>query len=86
MKYLLFIVTGVVAYLLGAFGWAQIIGSLQNVKTRGAGLTLFTVIFWAAILVGSYFLMRAVVPGEKIAYFLGLAISLVLVLRSGKIQ
>ena len=86
MKYLLFIVTGVVAYLLGAFGWAQIIGSLQNVKTRGAGMTLFTVIFWAAILVGSYFLMRAVVPGEKIAYFLGLAISLVLVLRSGKIQ
>jgi hypothetical protein len=86
MKYLLFIVTGVVAYLLGAFGWAQIIGSLQNVKTRGAGMTLFTVIFWAAILVGSYFLMKAVVPGEKIAYFLGLAISLVLVLRSGKIQ
>lgn len=86
MKYLLFIVTGVVAYLLGAFGWAQIIGSLQNVKTRGAGMTLFTVIFWAAILVGSYFLMRAVVHGEKIAYFLGLAISLVLVLRSGKIQ
>lgn len=86
MNIVLFAVVGAAAYVLGVFGFSQIIGSLQNAKVRGAGPTLFTTLFWAAILVGSFVLVRRLVPGELTAYYVGLAFSLLMVLRAGKIR
>lgn len=44
-----FILIGAAAWIIGVFGWAQIIGSLQNVDQR-KGL-LLTMIIWIAIMV-----------------------------------
>lgn len=85
-SYLIFAGVLLASFFVGVFGFSQIIGSLQNVKTRGLGLTLFTTILWAAILVGSFFLMKRFIPNQATAYYIGMGISLIAVLAQGKIR
>lgn len=80
------IIVGFVAFLIGVWGWAQIIGSFQNVSVRGIGMTLFTVILWSLIIIGSWFLMKKIAPDYDVAYYIGLGISLVIILFQGKIE
>lgn len=80
------IIVGVVAFAFGTFAFAQIIGSLQNISARGIGPTLLTLIIWGGLTVGSYFLMQRVVPDCAKAYYIGLGISLVIILFQGKIE
>ncbi len=86
MSIILFIVVLIVTYVVGVFGFSQIVGSLQNFSSRGAGLSLLTIVLWGAILVGSFFLMKNLVPDQSVAYYIGMVASLVSVLSSGKIQ
>jgi len=49
-----FIIILIVAWFVGIFGWAQIVGGLQNVDTN-KGL-IVTIIIWVAIMgAGAYF-------------------------------
>jgi hypothetical protein len=57
MQVFLFIVVAVVAFVVGIFGFAQIIGSL---RTRQKNF-LLPIIIWLAILVGEFFLARLIV-------------------------
>ena len=86
MKFILSVIVFIAAAAVGTFGFAQIIGSLQNIKKRGLGMTLFTIILWSAILLGSYLLMKRIVPAQRTAYFIGLGISFIMTLSAGKIQ
>lgn len=55
MEILIFIVVLAVAFVIGVFGFCQIIGSFQNFHIRGVGMTAFTIILWAVILIASFF-------------------------------
>ena len=78
-----FAIIAVVSWLVGVFGWAQIIGSIQNIKTRKN--LLFTLILWIVILsVGVY---ASIAHFDSLAALLvGYIISLLQILRSGRIE
>ena len=78
-----FLIVAVVAWIIGVFGWAQIIGSLQNIKER-SGLVI-TMILWIAIMGVAAFLAVAKL-GELWSLFIGYGISFFQVIRSGKIE
>ena len=86
MDILVMFLVGIGAYILGVFGFAQIVGSLQNVRTRGMGMTLFTIILWSAILVGGWFLMHTFAPSHSVVYYIATGVSLLQILGAGKIQ
>lgn len=84
MHIIIFIVILFLAYLLGVFGFCQIIGSFQNIKER-PGL-LGTVLLWIAILgAGALFVVKSI-PDQKFAMIIGYAASLISALGYGKIE
>ena len=70
MNFVVMIGVGIGAYVLGVFGFAQIIGSLQNASRRGTAFTLFTIVLWTVILIGGWFLMHTFAPSHKIVYYI----------------
>lgn len=78
-----FIIVAVITWLVGVFGWAQIIGSIQNLKIRKN--LLFTLVLWIVLLSsGAYF---AIVTFDSLwALIVGYAISFVQIISSGKIE
>jgi len=78
-----FIIVAVIAWLVGVFGWAQIIGSIQNLKIRKN--LLFTLVLWIVLMgIGAYF---AIVTFDSLwALIVGYAISFVQIISSGKIE
>ena len=86
MTYILFIVVLAVSFFVGVFGFSQIIGSLQNIRVRGIGLSLFTIILWGGILASTFLLMKRFFPDNALAYYIGMGVSFVSVLTQGKIQ
>lgn len=78
-----FIIIAAIAWIVGVFGWAQVIGSVQNIKERP---NLWSpLILWAVIL-----LVVAYIVVTKFAGLMPLAIgyiiSLIQILSSGKIE
>ena len=78
-----FIIIAVVAFVVGAFGWAQVIGSLQNIGVSKR--FLITLLIWLIIL--------GAVAYTAIVFFDGLwplcisyAATLLMVLSAGKIE
>lgn len=86
MHFVVMIGVGIGAYVLGLFGFAQIIGSLKNIARRGAGLTLFTIVLWLGILAGGWLLMHTFAPSHDIVYYIATGISFLQILLSGKIE
>ena len=82
MSIVLFILVWAVSMAIGAFGWPQIVGSL---RLRQKGF-LFPVVFWLAVLVGEFFLVRAFFPGQLWAWGIGTGIAFIMTLGTGKIQ
>lgn len=78
-----FILIAVLSWLIGVFGWAQIIGSLQNIKIRKN--LLYTLILWIVILGVAAYVAIAHFNGLW-ALLAGYIISLLQVLGSGKIE
>lgn len=86
MKYLIGFGVLVVAWLVGVFGFSQIVGSLQNIRSRSTGATAFTILFWGAILAVVCFVAHRFFLDYRIVYYIGTGLSLLQVLSVGKIQ
>ena len=82
MQVFLFIVVAVVAFVVGIFGFAQIIGSLRTKQKN----FLLPIIIWLAILVGEFFLARLIVINYMNAFYIGTGISLIIILLQKKIE
>ena len=85
MQVVIFILVAIGAWLIGVFGWAQIIGSLQNLKIRVARM-LLPLLLWLGIIVGTFFLVFKLLPTKIWAWVIGMGISLIQVLLQGKIK
>jgi hypothetical protein len=86
MEILMFIIVLAVAFVIGVFGFCQIIGSFQNIHIRGIGITAFTVILWAVILIAEFFVAKSFFADQMIAYYIGTVVSFIMSLQAGKIQ
>ena len=82
MQVFLFIVVAVVAFVVGIFGFAQIIGSL---RTRQKNF-LLPIIIWLAILLGEFFIARLIVINYINAFYIGTGIAFVIMLLQKKIE
>ena len=81
------IIVIIVSYYVGVFGWSQIVGSIQNVKTRGWGLTIFTITLWSLIIGGSIALIILFCDyWVWIISILASLISLIQTLKAGKVE
>lgn len=78
-----FIIIAAIAWVVGVFGWAQVIGSVQNIKER-PNLWL-TLILWNAILIIVAYIVTTKFAG-LVPLGIGYIISLIQVLSSGKIE
>ncbi len=74
------------SFLIGAFGFPQIVGSLQTVKQRGLGITIFTITLWGAILIVVGVTAYTKFPNLRLAYYIGTGASLLSTLKAGKIE
>lgn len=78
-----FIIIVAIAWVVGVFGWAQVIGSVQNIKER-PNLWL-TLILWIAILIIVAYIVTTKFAG-LVPLGIGYIISLIQVLSSDKIE
>ena len=85
MSYVLFIVIAAISWLVGVFGWAQIIGGFQHLKTRG-GVIVITILLWTVIIAATFFVVFKFFQADIWAWVIGMAVSFVQVLRTGKIE
>lgn len=78
-----FVIFTVVTFLLGAFGFPQVIGSFQHLSEKKA--YFFTMFLWAVLLlyVGYVSIFRY---GQIWALLIGYGFSLFYALKSGKIK
>ncbi len=76
------IIAAFVAWVIGVWGWAQILGSLQNMGQRG-GL-FFTLVLWIAIMGGGLYLASGL--GYLVPFLVGYALSFIQVSRTGRIE
>lgn len=82
LQFIMFCLVGYGSFTIGTIGFAQIVGSLQ---TRQKAF-LFPILLWSAILLAIWFVVQRFLHGYVIANYIGYAISLIVILRSGKIQ
>lgn len=78
-----FVIIAALSWLIGVFGWSQVIGSLQNIRVRRS--LLFTLILWMCIL-GVVAYVAIVRFDGTWALLVGYLVSLFQVLCSGKIH
>lgn len=86
MDFVILIFVGIVAYVIGIFGWAQIIGSFQNIKQRGLGMTFFTILIWVGIIFGAFLISKSFFSNQLLGFYLGIIISFVQIIFAGKIE
>ena len=86
MKYVWMVVVGWIAWYIGIWGWAQIIGSFQHARERGTKLTLCTLAIWIVLLGTISAFVFFVLNTYFIAYLIGLGIALIKMLCIGKIE
>lgn len=84
MTFIWFVVMSIVAYTVGVFGFTQIFGSIQHARVRGIGFALFTILLWAAILIGVALLAHKHFQEQLVAYYLGTATSFLMSLKAAK--
>ncbi len=75
------VLTGVLAWLVGIFGWAQIVGSIRDIRDRKKHW--FTLILWIVILAGLGYLAVTRFDG-LLPLAVGYGFALVMVLSVGK--
>lgn len=84
MFYVIWLVVLALSFFLGVFGFAQITGSVRCWRTRGVGMSLFTIILWAALLVVGAFIVLRFFHDYAVALYVAYAISFVSTLGTGK--
>lgn len=78
-----FIIIAIIAWVLGVWGWAQIIGSIQNIRMRKN--LLFALLLWVLVMaVGAYIAIATF--NSLWALVVGYAISFFQIILSGKIE
>ena len=77
------VIIAVFSWIIGIFGWTQIIGSLQNVADQKK--YFYTLIIWAIVVIGFAALVVAKFNGLW-GLIIGYLISFIQILRSGKIE
>lgn len=85
-KYALHVLVFFGAYFAGVWGFAQIVGSLQNIKQRGPKLTVFTILLHTVLLGAIAFVVLHFISQFKTAFIVGYIISLIKILLAGKIE
>lgn len=86
MEFVILILVGIVAYVIGVFGWSQIIGSLQNIKQRGLGMSFLTILIWTSIILGSFLITKKFFNSQLLGFYSGIVISFVQIIFAGKIE
>lgn len=86
MNIFFIVLVAIAAYFLSVFGFSQIIGSIQNAKTRGFSMTFATIIIWASILFCGWFLMDTFASEYCIAYYIASAVGFLQIVGAGKIK
>lgn len=84
MKYVWLVVMFIASWGIGVLGFTQILGSIQHARRRGAGVTIFTILLWLAILIGIAFLVHEKFREQIVAYYIGTGISLLQSLKELK--
>ena len=82
-KVVAFIVEAIVLWLVGVFGWAQIVGSLQNIKVRKS--LLFTLLLWVGIMGAAAFVAFRI-RNNPWPIVIGYGVSLLQILFSGRMM
>jgi hypothetical protein len=82
MDYLIFIVIGFTSFIVGVFGFAQIIGSIRSRQTN----FLLPIVIWCVILIIVYYLVKLILPIFIIALYLGYFISFLIIISQTKIE
>ena len=86
LDFLAFSAIGFVSYIIGVFGFAQIIGSLRSVRNRGIALTIFTCVLWIAILGGAAAIVICWIKQHEIALYIAYGISFITSLSQKEIN
>lgn len=99
MKYILMFVIGLLSFVIGVFGFYQIIGSIRIAifqrkerdtieelggRVRPISLVLFTVLLWIIISAFAIFAVHMWLPNYKVSTYIGFGIAFLLSLRAGK--
>ncbi len=80
MYYFILILIGYLSWILGIFGFCQIVGSIRQRSN------LFTILFWTAIIVIISFFVFTYLHKYIWGYVIGISISLIRVLSLDKIE
>ena len=81
-----FFIVLAVCFIAGDFGFAQIIGSIQNYYLRGPALTIITCVIWVAVLTGVTIGAIKIGHDGVVPILMGYGIALAMVLSAGRIQ
>lgn len=85
MRFVIFAVILFISWIIGICGWAQIIGGLQNLKSRGC-IMLVTITIWLVIIGLTLLIVLKFFDSYIWAWIIGMAISFLKILTSGKIE
>lgn len=99
MKYILIFVIGFLSFVVGVFGFYQIIGSIRIAihqrkereaieelggRVRPISLVLFTVLLWTAIIAFAIFAVHTWLSNYNVSSYIGFGIAFLLSLRAGE--
>lgn len=70
--------------VVGIFGWAQIVGRFQRVRTSSLIVTVVSVVIWVGIMAGCY--LASAHFGYQVAMLIGYGVGLVIILFQGRIE
>ncbi len=82
MNFLIFVAVLVVSFLIGAFGFPQIVGTLKYFRSFRTVQALYTIILWLAILGFYFFAVIKWLFVYKIALYIGFAVSFLMSLNT----
>lgn len=86
MRLIVSVVIGAGAFFIGVFGFAQIVGALQNIRWRPVGLTIVNLLFWGGIFALETFLVLRCLNSYRIAFYIGSGIAFLSIITSGRIE
>ena len=82
MKYILLFIFGFIAYLVGIFCFAQIIGSIRSRQKKYG----FTIVIWIIILIFEFFVFRLLLPNYMLSFYIGTVISFITMMFQRNIE
>lgn len=75
----------ILAFIIGLFGWAAIVGGFQNLRIEGSKM-LITIVFWAVILICLFLIVKNNFHNYLKVWKIGMSISFIAIITAGKIR